>query len=162
MNLATDATIVLAPARPADLPLLATYMGGLRAADPMPAGTLADDATAAAAMSALIADPALGRAWVVHAAGGAVGYAVLTFVHSIEFGGRCGFVDELYVEDAARGQGVGRRALDLVAAEAQSLTVRVLLLEVSPENERAARLYERAGFGQRKYRLMVRRLASSQ
>ncbi|HEX8914813.1 MAG TPA: GNAT family N-acetyltransferase [Humisphaera sp.] len=133
-------------------------MRGLRADDPMPPGTLADDTTAAAAISALLADPALGRAWLIHAGGRAVGYAVLTFVHSIEFGGRCGFVDELYVEAAARGQGVGRRALDLVAAEAAAAGVRVLLLEVSPENERAARLYERAGFGPRKYRLMVKQL----
>jgi ribosomal protein S18 acetylase RimI-like enzyme len=148
-------------------------MRGLRADDPMPAGTLADDATAATAVAALLADPALGRAWVIRAgdAGGGgppdgaaggddrpVGYVVLTFVHSLEFGGRCGFVDELYVDPPARGRGVGRRALELVAAEARALGVRVLLLEVSPENQRAAGLYRSAGFAERKYRLMTKRL----
>ncbi|MDB5296554.1 MAG: family acetyltransferase [Phycisphaerales bacterium] len=158
-------TVALAPATPADLGLLAGYLRGLRADDPMPAETAADDATALAAVAALLADPALGRAWVIRAgadgAGGSrpVGYAVLTFVHSIEFGGRCGFVDELYVDPAARGRGVGRRALDLVAAEARALGVRVLMLEVSPENERAAKLYRSAGFGDRKYKLMAKRLA---
>ena len=161
--------VTLAPATPADLPLLAGYMRGLRADDPMAAGTLADDATAEAALSALLADPALGRAWVIRASDGdgsgdmpnngrPVGYAVLTFVHSIEFGGRCGFVDELYVEPPARGRGVGRRALERVADEARSLGVRVLLLEVSPENERVAGLYRSAGFAERKYRLMTKRI----
>jgi ribosomal protein S18 acetylase RimI-like enzyme len=177
-----DPAVALAPATPADLPLLADYLRGLRADDPMPAGTAADDATALAAVAALLADPALGRAWLIrskssanaagtgdtgvtgdarHAAEAAdrpVGYAVLTFVHSIEFGGRCGFVDELYVEPAARGLGVGRRALALVTTAAADLGVRVLLLEVSPENERAAKLYAAAGFGPRKYKLMAKRL----
>ena len=164
-------TVSLVEATPADLGPLAEYMLGLRADDPMPAGTLADDETAVAAMSALLADPTLGQAWMIRAGGGdphhsgfaggsrPVGYAVLTFVHSIEFGGRCGFVDELYVEPPARGRGVGRRALELVAGEARSLGVRVLLLEVSPANERAAGLYRSCGFADRKYRLMTRRLA---
>ena len=157
----------LALAMPADLGLLAGYLRALRADDPMPAG--ADDATALAAVAALMADPALGRAWLVRTGCGSdsggvagvdrpVGYAVLTFVHSVEFGGRCGFVDELYVEPAARGRGVGRRALELVAAQAAAVGVRVLLLEVSPENERAAGLYRAAGFADRKYRLMTKRL----
>lgn len=161
--------VTLAPATPADLGLLAGYLRGLRADDPMPAGTLADDATALAAVSALLNDPTLGRAWVIRAGGGnggpsdaggdrPVGYTFLTFVHSIEFGGRCGFVDELYVEPPARGRGVGRRALELVADAARSFGVRVLLLEVSPENERADRLYQSAGFAERKYRLMTKRL----
>lgn len=153
-----DQLVRLDPAGPTDVDLLAGYMRGLRSDDPMPADTLADDAAAVASMAALLADPSLGRAWLVAAGGQPVGYAVLTFVHSIEFGGRCGFVDELYVEPAARGRGVGRRALELVAAEARSLGVRVLLLEVSPENERAERLYRAAGFGERKYRLMAKRL----
>ena len=161
--------VTLAPATPADLPRLSGYMRGLRADDPMPPGTLADDATAVAAVAALLADPDRGPARggrggvggsPPHAAAGGrpVGYAVLTFAHSIEFGGRCGFVDELYVEPPARGRGVGRRALERVADEARSLGVRVLLLEVSPENERVAGLYRSAGFAERKYRLMTKRI----
>ena len=153
------APVALIAATAADLPLLAGYLRGLRDADPMPAGTAADDATALAAVAAMFADPALGRAWLIAFDGRPVGYVILTFVHSIEFGGRCGFVDEFYVEPPARGRGVGRRALDLVAAAAADLGVRMLLLEVSPQNERAAKLYASAGFGPRKYRLMVKPLA---
>lgn len=152
------ATVDLDAATPAELSLLKAYLRSLRAEDPMPAGTLADDATAIAALQALMADASLGRAWLIHAHGQPVGYAVLTFVHSIEFGGRCGFVDELYVDPLARGKGVGRQAIDLVAEQAKSLGVRILLLEVSPENESAIRLYERVGFSHRKYRMMARSL----
>lgn len=151
-------TVALVPATTADLPRLAEYMRGLRADDPMPAGTLADDETTTAAVSALLSNPALGRAWLIHADGSATGYAVLTFIHSIEFGGRCAFVDELYLEPAARGQGIGRRTMELLGEAAVSDGVRVLLLEASPENERACRLYRAAGFDERKYRLMSKRL----
>ena len=151
-------TVSLFAASTTELGVLASFMQGLRADDPMPAGTLADDATAVSAMSDLIANPSLGRVWMIQLNDAPVGYAVLTFVHSIEFGGKCAFIDELYVEPDARGRGVGQSAIKLIAVEAKKLQVRLLLLEVSPENERAARLYGRVGFVPRKYRLMTQLL----
>ena len=153
--------VSLIPATPADLPVLLEYMKGLRADDPMPAATLASDADSAAVMGQLLADESLGHVWLIRAAETVVGYAVLTYVLSLELGGQCGFVDEFYVAPQARGRGVGRRAMQLVNEEAQRLGLRALLLEVSPENERACGLYRSAGFVERKYRLMIKRIQSS-
>lgn len=142
----------------ADLALLSHYMKGLRQDDPMPAVTMANDAESVEAMSRLMDDRSLGRVWIIDRDHAANGYVVLAFVHSIEFGGRCAFVDELYVAPENRGKGVGRRTLELIADECRRLEVRSLLLEVSPSNERARRLYESAGFAERKYQLVVQRI----
>ena len=155
--MSTPPAVTLMQATLADLPLLADWMRGLRCDDPMPAGTLADDKTAMQAMTDLLADGRLGTAWIIRRSDMAVGYAVLTFVHSIEFGGRCAFLDELYVAPDHRGGGIGRATLRLLEAEAVVSGVRVLLLEASPENERANRLYHSAGFVPRKYRLLGKR-----
>jgi ribosomal protein S18 acetylase RimI-like enzyme len=134
-------------------------MQGLRQDDPMPDQSPATEAQSVGAMDSLIANESLGRIWIIEVAQQAVGYAALTFVHSIEFGGRCAFVDELYVAPEHRGHGVGRRTLEMIVEESRRLNVRTLLLEVSPENERARRLYELVGFGQRKYNLLVQRIS---
>jgi ribosomal protein S18 acetylase RimI-like enzyme len=84
---------------------------------------------------------------------------VLTFGFSVEFGGRTGFIDELFVDVAHRRRGVGKTALRLATEQAASLGARVLFLEATPTNEAADRLYRGAGFGERDYRLMWKPLA---
>jgi ribosomal protein S18 acetylase RimI-like enzyme len=70
-------------------------------------------------------------------------------------------VDELYVVPEHRGQGIGRRALQFIAEQADTLGARVLLLEVSRSNERAKRLYRSVGFEDRGYHLMKRMIKST-
>src|SRR5262245_12249813 len=41
-----------------------------------------------------------------------IGYAVVTYGYDIEFSGADGFVTELFVEQHARGRGVGRELLN--------------------------------------------------
>lgn len=149
--------VTLVRATPADLDRLVGWMRGLRADDPMPPATLADETLARQALADLLADDRLGSVWIIRRGEIPVGYGVLTFVHSIEFGGRCAFLDELYVAPDHRG-GVGRATLKLLQAESAAQGVRVLLLEASPENERANRLYRSAGFEPRKYRLLSKQL----
>ena len=156
--MSTPPAVTLMRATLADLPMLAAWMRGLRCDDPMPAATLADDAGATQAMTDLLADGRLGSAWIIRRGDVSVGYAVLTFVHSIEFGGRCAFLDELYIAPDHRGGGIGRAVLQLIESEAKATGVRVLLLETSLENERANRLYRSAGFEPRTYSLLSKRI----
>ena len=146
--------VTFAEATPADLDVLLTFMAALRAEDPFPASAVDENATRVA-IEKLLANPALGRAWAIRSGGQPAGYVVLTLGYSIEMGGRTAFVDELYVAPAHRGRGLGRRTLAFVADAARSIGVRSLLLEVSPSNEAARRLYRSAGFVERTYRLMV-------
>jgi ribosomal protein S18 acetylase RimI-like enzyme len=86
------------------------------------------------------------RAWIVRQAHEAIGYVVLTLGYSIEYGGRDGFIDDLYLVPAARGRGAGRKLLDFTLARASELGIRTLHLEVEAGNDSATRLYRSAGF----------------
>jgi ribosomal protein S18 acetylase RimI-like enzyme len=105
----------------------------------------------------VVGDP-YGRCWIVHERGQPVGYAVLTLGFSIEYGGRDGFIDDLYLVPSARGRGLGRRVLSFLLDEARALGIRTLHLEVATENDPAARLYEALGFVAAGRRLLSRDL----
>jgi GNAT superfamily N-acetyltransferase len=138
-----------------DLALLTVFMRQLREDDPEEGAF--DEPSCVPAMRRLIADPSLGRAWVIEVEAQPAGYAVLTLGYSIEFGGVAAFVDELFVAREFRGRGVGTRTLKLVIDEARKLDVAILLLEVTGSNERARRLYREAGFADRGHHLMTLR-----
>lgn len=87
-----------------------------------------------------------GKGWLIVSDGDVVGYVILTFVVSFEFGGRIAFVDELYLSDRARGKGIGRETVAFIKAEAEILDVKMLYLEVEHHNTLAQKLYLSAGF----------------
>ena len=58
------------------------------------------------ALAQLLADPTLGRAWLLP---GCAGYLILTFGFSLEYGGRDAFIDEFFIAAPHRGRGLGRR-----------------------------------------------------
>jgi ribosomal protein S18 acetylase RimI-like enzyme len=83
-----------------------------------------------------------------------VGFFVLSLGYSPEHGGTDGFIDDLYILPGHRGRGLGRRALDLALDESRKCGIRVLLLEVEAENDRAYYLYTSMGFSDTKRRLL--------
>jgi ribosomal protein S18 acetylase RimI-like enzyme len=99
--------------------------------------------------------------WLAAAKGGPpVGYLVLGFGYSLEFLGRDAFVDELYVDEAHRGGGLGRRFLQAAERVCRANGVRALHLEVDPSNAVAQALYRSWGFADHDRRLMTRWLRS--
>ncbi len=94
----------------------------------------------------LISTPHLGRLWMIQIDQEIVGYLLLTFGFSIEFKGRDAFIDELFVKETYRNQGVGRRAIELVLEEAKVLNVKAIHLEVERKNANALHLYQDCGF----------------
>ena len=138
-----------------DMPLLTVFMRQLRVDDPEEG--VFDEPRCVPAMRRLIADPSLGRAWVIEVGARPAGYAVLTLGYSIEFGGVAAFVDEFFVAREFRGRGVGTKTLELVIDAARTLDVAILLLEVTESNERARRLYRKVGFADRGHHLMTLR-----
>ena len=145
----------LRPATDGDVALLTVFMRQLREDDPEEGPF--DEPRCVPAMRRLIADPSLGRAWVIEVDAQPTGYAVLTLGYSIEFGGVAAFVDELFVARAFRGRGVGTKTLELVIDEARNLDVAILLLEVTQSNDHAKRLYRNVGFADRGHHLMTLR-----
>ncbi|MCW5889539.1 MAG: GNAT family N-acetyltransferase [bacterium] len=78
--------------------------------------------------------------------GAPIGLAVMSQTWTVEHGGTAMWLDELYIEPAHRGGGIGARLLDAVVAEAQRRGARALDLEVTADHARAANLYARRGF----------------
>lgn len=107
-----------------------------------------------------LATPACGRIWLLLSEGRPLGYLVLAFGFSFEYGGRDAFIDEFFLDESVRGRGWGRRALESVLREARALGVNAVHLEVEAENERARGLYERTGFGGSGRSLLTARLAA--
>jgi ribosomal protein S18 acetylase RimI-like enzyme len=113
---------------------------------------------ARAALLGLLSHETLGEVWLVEDGPDAVGYVVVCLGWSLEYQGRDAFVDELFVEPAARGQGLGRRLMDLAIERCRALGVRTLHLEVERENTKAQALYRSLGFADNDRRLMSKRL----
>ena len=106
----------------------------------------------------LLGDERFGQIWLIEAAGATVGYVVLTYGYSLEFHGRDALLDELFVAEHARGQGIGTAVLDLVAEECRRLGIRAVHLEVDRANVQAQRLYRRHGYIDHDRYLLTRRL----
>jgi ribosomal protein S18 acetylase RimI-like enzyme len=83
-----------------------------------------------------------------------IGFFVLSLGYSPEHGGTDGFIDDIYIDQAHRGRGLGRQALDLALEESRKCGIRVLLLEVEADNNRAYHLYTSMGFTDTKRRLL--------
>lgn len=146
----------LRSAHEADLPLLSLLMGEFHAESGF---ELAPDRTRPA-LAQLVRDPALGRVWLILAGEEPVGYVAICFGFSLEYYGRDGIIDEIYLRPAFRGAGLGARALEAAEAHCRELGIRALHLEVEHDNAAAQKLYRRLGYGGGDRHLLSKRLLS--
>jgi GNAT superfamily N-acetyltransferase len=113
--------------------------------------------TLRAAVQGLVAGPGRGAVLMAYDPE-PVGIAVLAFTWTLEHGGRVAWLDELFVLERRRNEGVGvallHRGLE-VAAAAGCLAID---LEVDVDHQRAERLYEREGFRRLTRRRWTKRL----
>ena len=142
-----------------------TMTDGASAADVlrMMDGLYADDASVdrgrfALTIVRLLTEPERGRIVLFKRDGAVCGYGLLIPYWSNEFGGTLLWVDELFVDEACRGQGIARAFLASVAEQRPYHAV-ALALEVNTRNVRARALYESMGFAERHNEMMTRRLA---
>ena len=88
-----------------------------------------------------ISNEHLGKSWMIYSENEIVGYIILTFIFSFEYGGKIAFVDELFIKETARGKGFGKEAIQFIQQEVPKLSLKLLYLEVEPHNENAQKLY---------------------
>ena len=88
-----------------------------------------------------ISNEHLGKSWLIYSENEIVGYIILTFIFSFEYGGKIAFVDELFIKETARGKGFGKEAIQFIQREVPKLSLKLLYLEVEPHNENAQKLY---------------------
>jgi ribosomal protein S18 acetylase RimI-like enzyme len=142
-------------AKPDDLDRLLALVAAFHAEE----GLQTTDDSRRAGIAPLLDGIPHGAAYLVGPARSPIGYVIVTFGWSVEFGGMDAFVDEIYVRRAVRGRGIASEVLiSLPHALAQG-GIKAIHLEVDRENAAAQRLYARAGFKPReRYVLMSKQL----
>lgn len=76
----------------------------------------------------------------------AVGFAQTRFRLSVWNGNEDAWLEDLFVDGAARGEGLGRKLVEAAIERARSRGCARIQLDVNTANERAVRLYESFGF----------------
>ncbi|HKM66098.1 MAG TPA: GNAT family N-acetyltransferase [Candidatus Acidoferrum sp.] len=96
-------------------------------------------------LAELLQYPVYGVIYIVREEITPIAYLVLCFDYSLEYRGKGAWIDELFVEAAHRGKGIGTQLLDLAESSAREHRAKVLHLEVNHGNP-AIELYRRRGF----------------
>ena len=143
------------PAEISDLDAIVTMMRDLYASD-----GLSFPEHGPRALEQLLTHREYGHCEIVTDSKVHVGYFVLGFGFSLEFGGRDAFLDELYIARSARNQGLGRAAVARAVKICKEAQIHALHLEANSKNMAAQRLYRGAGFTPRHagYDLLTLRL----
>lgn len=84
---------------------------------------------------------------------GIQGYAMCAKSFSTEFGKRCIWVEDLFIKENYRSQGLGSRFLCFISDKYSGCVIR---LEAEAENERAIHVYKKAGFEVLPYTEMIK------
>jgi GNAT superfamily N-acetyltransferase len=108
------------------------------------------------AVEGLMANPAMGGVWLIELEGAPAGYICITLGYSLEFDGRYALLDELYLEEAWRGKGIGAQAIAFAAEWSRARGLAAIRLEVAQANWRAFELYLRQGFKAHERHLMTK------
>ncbi|GFE51741.1 hypothetical protein So717_34940 [Roseobacter cerasinus] len=99
-----------------------------------------------------------GAAYLIGPPRAPIGYVVITFGWSVEFGGLDGFIDEIYIRPGVRGRGIASETLQSLPRALAGAGLKALHLEVDRTAEATQKLYTKAGFKPRPdYMLMTRR-----
>lgn len=142
------------PATGADIDVLLDFMRQFYAIDNYPF----EEGIARRAMGRIVRDASLGRVWLIEMAGEAIGYIVLTFGYSLEYRGRDAFIDELFIVEHQRHQGLGTQAMQFILEACHDLDIQALHLEVERSNIAGQRLYRKFGFEDHDRYLLTRRI----
>jgi GNAT superfamily N-acetyltransferase len=111
------------------------------------------------AIDGVLERPERGRMLLAEQGGRAIGVATLSFVWTLEHGGRAAWLEELYVAPERRGRGTGSALLEAAIAAAADAGALAVDLEVEESHARAGGLYLRHGFRAHTRRRFVRALA---
>ena len=142
-------------ARPEDINRVLALVAAFHAEE----GLESTDEARYAALMPLLEGIPHGCIYLIGPARAPLGYVIVTFGWSVEFGGMDGFVDEIFIRPAVRGRGIASEVLIELPKALAAAGLTALHLEVDRENETAQRLYTRTGFRPRdRYMLMSKTL----
>lgn len=106
-----------------------------------------------------LVDPTLGSAYLIFMDDQLAGYLVLTSCFSLEFQGKYGLLDELYIRESFRGRKLGKAAVEFAESICRKMGVKALRLEVEQKNKTAQSLYDSLEFKREVRYLYTKRLS---
>lgn len=115
-----------------------------------------DEAVAGRVLNRLIHNPSLGQMYLIFLGPELAGYFALTFCFSLEFHGKFGLLDELYIREQFRRKKLGRSVVEFAERVCRELHIKALRLEVGAANTAAQSLYTAEGFKQEERHLMTK------
>lgn len=104
-------------------------------------------------IDACVGNSPYAEGYIIESENKIAGYAMLAKSFSTEFGKPCIWIEDLYLKDCYRGQGIGKQFFDFIT---KKYTGCIFRLEVEEENARAIRLYQKCGFDVLPYMEMKR------
>ena len=121
------------------------------------AGIASTDEQRRAGLAPLLEGIPHGAAYLIGPPRAPIGYVVICFGWSVEFGGLDAMIDEIYVRPGVRGRGIATEAMIALPRALASGGLRAVHLEVDRENAAALKLYARAGFKARENAMLMSR-----
>lgn len=86
-----------------------------------------------------------------------IGYAILINYWSNEYNGNILHIDELYIAKGYRGQGIGSKLIKHLI-KVKFYEAVAIMLEVTPINKKAEKLYRKLGFEQARNKFLIQEL----
>jgi GNAT superfamily N-acetyltransferase len=93
----------------------------------------------------LIRDPSQGAVFIAREEGRAIGFATLDWKWSMLKGARIGYLEDLFVDPAARGRGTADALIQVCADRCRELSMPAMEWLTAPDNRRAQKVYDRSG-----------------
>ena len=81
-----------------------------------------------------------------------IGYGMIAKSFSTEFGGECIWIEDIFIEEKFRGQGLGTEFIKFVK---ENYPQKIFRLEAEHENKKAVATYKKLGFKELPYLEMV-------
>lgn len=92
------------------------------------------------------------KLYILEIEGIIAGYAAIAVTFTTEGGGKTVWLDELYIKPEYRGKGLGRELIGFLKSDGSIKRIR---LEITPENEKAKKLYISEGFVPCEYKQLI-------
>lgn len=115
-----------------------------------------DETAALSAITSLLKSPGYGEIYLIFRGAELAGYFVLTFCFSLEFRGRFGLLDEVYLREPFRRQKLGQGVVGFAEGICRREGIAALRLEVGRDNVPAHSLYRNSGFQEETRNLMTK------
>jgi GNAT superfamily N-acetyltransferase len=93
----------------------------------------------------LISEPSQGAVFIAREEGRAIGFATLDWKWSMLKGARIGYLEDLFVDPAARGRGTADALIQVCADRCRELGMPAMEWLTAPDNQRARKVYDRTG-----------------